>query len=140
MPSPDDYPISFTRVATDALSHWVIPGHNEDVKARLRDDWPQLWHAMEALAQYDGITPYTPEPVPLTGPEKARLHGESIGYHPHPDDALFPQESGREWAIVQTTGEIRQYYTEGDARRAMKTERGRILLSRMPGTEWKGTK
>lgn len=162
----DPLAIKYATVANEVVRAWVIPGGNEpwtkEVKARLRDDWPALWHAVEALAKYDGITPYTPEPappeVPLTGPEKAAIRGQWGPYAnareyadaqlanarhaaehglPDPEERVL---AAREWAIVQTTGEVRQYFTEDDARRAMKTERGRVLLSRMPGNEWSGTK
>jgi hypothetical protein len=136
-------------IINGVIKAWVIPGHNEDVKARLRDDWPHLWHSLEALAHYDGHTDYEPPAesqwgpyanareyadaqlenarhaaeVPLTGPERA---------------AAYARESAtaREWAIVQTTGEVRQYIGEDDALRAMKTEQGRVLLTRMPGQPW----
>ncbi len=70
-PAPPAIP--FNLVAMDAVKAWVIPGpvpsYHEAMKARLRGDWPVLWHAMEALARYDGVTEYvtydaedTPEP------------------------------------------------------------------------------
>jgi hypothetical protein len=100
-------------IINGVIKAWVIPGHNEDVKARLRDDWPHLWHSMEALAHYDGHTDYEP-----------------------PAAAYEEPVTAREWAIVQTTGEVRQYIGEDDALRAMKTEQGRVLLTRMPGQPW----
>jgi hypothetical protein len=55
----------FTAVALKAVEAWVIPGpvpaYHEARKLELRRDWPTLWHALEAMAQFDGITMYVPE-------------------------------------------------------------------------------
>lgn len=58
-------PRMFNSVALKAVEAWVIPGpvpaYHEARKQELRRDWPTLFHALEAMAHFDGITVYVPE-------------------------------------------------------------------------------
>lgn len=58
-------PRMFNAVALKAVEAWVIPGpvpaYHEARKREVQREWPDLFHALEAMAHFDGITVYVPE-------------------------------------------------------------------------------
>lgn len=61
-------PRMFNAVALKAVEAWVIPGpvpaYHEARKREVQREWPDLFHALEAMAHFDGITTYVPQASP----------------------------------------------------------------------------
>lgn len=64
-------PVTFLPLALHAVETWIIPGpvpeYHEARKREIQREWPDLFHALEAMARFDGATVYA-RPVPATPP------------------------------------------------------------------------